>query len=119
MVSHSQIVQYFVNSFKSLSENENLRGMGTTMVVTFAYDKKMYVCNVGDSRVYLFKKPFMWQLTEDHSLVNEQIRSGIIPEDRGFSYPAFPRVYGVRDRSGDLALSRGTCREGCRSSNSP
>ena len=55
--------------------------MGTTMVMATLINGKLYIGNVGDSRCYLFRDNHLWQLTEDHSLVNEQIRAGIISED--------------------------------------
>jgi protein phosphatase len=57
-------------------------GMGTTMVLMYCKGGSIFICNVGDSRAYLFRKPCYWQLTEDHSLVNEQLRAGIIREDQ-------------------------------------
>ncbi|MGZ5280125.1 MAG: Stp1/IreP family PP2C-type Ser/Thr phosphatase [Pseudobdellovibrionaceae bacterium] len=59
-----------------------LMGMGTTMVLVYVKGNSVFVGNVGDSRAYLFRKPYYWQLTEDHSLVNEQLRAGIIREDQ-------------------------------------
>ncbi|MEZ4872819.1 MAG: SpoIIE family protein phosphatase [Bdellovibrionales bacterium] len=55
--------------------------MGTTMVMGMIANGHLFIGNVGDSRCYLFKNNHLWQLTEDHSLVNEQIRAGIISED--------------------------------------
>lgn len=66
---------------KAANENPELAGMGTTMVMAYVRDKHIYVANVGDSRCYLFKKPFFWQITEDHSLLNEQIRAGVLKEE--------------------------------------
>ena len=63
---------------KANFESPDLMGMGTTMVAAFAFDKKIYVGNVGDSRAYLFKEGHLWQLTDDHSLINEQIRAGVL-----------------------------------------
>lgn len=64
-------------------ENENeLRGMGTTMVMIFVDGNHLFIGNVGDSRCYLYHAPDLWQLTEDHSLVGEQIRSGLISEEQ-------------------------------------
>ncbi len=63
---------------KSTKENPELMGMGTTMVLAFAAGNKIYFGNVGDSRAYLYKDHNLWQVTEDHSLVNEQIRAGIL-----------------------------------------
>lgn len=63
---------------KSTRENPELMGMGTTMVSAFAYNGKIYFGNVGDSRAYLYHVDNLWQLTEDHSLINEQIRHGVV-----------------------------------------
>lgn len=65
---------------KAANERPELAGMGTTMVVAYIRGKHLYVGNVGDSRCYLFKKPYLWQVTEDHSLLNEQLRAGVINE---------------------------------------
>ncbi len=67
---------------KSLEENGRLKGMGTTMVMCLKKENDLYIGNVGDSRCYLFKGPYLWQLTEDHSLINEQIRAGLIKESQ-------------------------------------
>jgi protein phosphatase len=67
---------------KSAYENPELLGMGTTMVLIWAVKERMYIGNVGDSRCYLFRGPNMlWQLTEDHSLINEQVKAGVISEE--------------------------------------
>jgi PPM family protein phosphatase len=63
---------------KSNRESPELQGMGTTMVAAFGLGNKIYVANVGDSRAYLFKDKNLWQVTEDHSLINDQIRAGIL-----------------------------------------
>lgn len=67
--------------FKSTNENPELMGMGTTLVGILGYKNKVYIANVGDSRAYLIRGTNMWQLTEDHSLINEQVRAGVIAED--------------------------------------
>ncbi|MCB0355420.1 MAG: Stp1/IreP family PP2C-type Ser/Thr phosphatase [Bdellovibrionales bacterium] len=67
--------------YKSSVENPELAGMGTTMVLGLVIKENLYVGNVGDSRCYLYKNKHLWQLTEDHSLVNEQLRAGVISED--------------------------------------
>ena len=64
-------------------EQPNLNGMGTTLVVALYRDDMLYIGHVGDSRTYLFSKSScqtvgMWQITEDHSLVNERIRAGLL-----------------------------------------
>lgn len=66
---------------KSTFENPELMGMGTTMVLFWEYRGRLYIGNVGDSRAYLLMAPNLWQLTEDHSLINEQVRAGVITEE--------------------------------------
>jgi PPM family protein phosphatase len=58
--------------------DENLRGMGTTAVAVLFCDPKMYIANVGDSRAYFIRNGKIQQLTEDHSLVSEQVKAGMI-----------------------------------------
>ncbi len=55
--------------------------MGTTAVALLLRNKKAYIANVGDSRVYRIRGGEIVQITKDHSLVAEQIRAGIITED--------------------------------------
>lgn len=66
---------------KAATESPELAGMGTTMVTAYVRDQRVYIANVGDSRCYLFRKPHLWQITEDHSLLNEQIRAGVLKEE--------------------------------------
>lgn len=66
---------------KAANESPELAGMGTTMVMAYVRNKHIYIANVGDSRCYLFKKPYLWQVSEDHSLLNEQIRAGVMKEE--------------------------------------
>jgi serine/threonine protein phosphatase PrpC len=59
-------------------ENKNTSGMGTTLVAARYCDGTFSIANVGDSRIYLFREGQLLQLTEDHSLVMEQVRRGMI-----------------------------------------
>ncbi len=66
---------------KKASEDEHLKGMGTTVVAATIVDHMMYFANVGDSRLYLINQGIT-QLTKDHSLVEEMVRlGGIKPEE--------------------------------------
>lgn len=71
--------------FEKSREKKELRRMGTTLVVAIYRDEKLYIGHVGDSRVYLLSrascgKGGMWQITEDHSLVNQQIQTGLFKD---------------------------------------
>ena len=59
-------------------EHKNTSGMGTTLVAARFCDGIFSIANVGDSRIYLFREGQLLQLTEDHSLVMEQVRRGMI-----------------------------------------
>ncbi|MCA9540290.1 MAG: Stp1/IreP family PP2C-type Ser/Thr phosphatase [Myxococcales bacterium] len=60
--------------FESASRDAKLKGMGTTIVVTFFSNDVCYIGHVGDSRVYRFRAGKLTQLTEDHSLLNDYIK---------------------------------------------
>jgi protein phosphatase len=57
-----------------------LQGMGTTTTTLLFHDKHAFVAHVGDSRCYLVRDGRILQLSEDHSLVNEQLKAGLITE---------------------------------------
>jgi protein phosphatase len=63
----------------------------TTMASTFAgiavSDDGVTVLHAGDSRVYRFRSGRLFQLTEDHSLVNELLQRGIISAERAAGHP--------------------------------
>ena len=58
------------------------RSMGTTMVAVAIVDDQLTVANVGDSRAYLLRAEAATQITQDHSLVAEQVKAGVMtPEE--------------------------------------
>jgi protein phosphatase len=60
--------------------NTNLEGMGTTFVVATIIDRVLYVANIGDSRLYVIGKEIK-QITQDHSLVEEMVKTGEIDRE--------------------------------------
>ena len=59
-----------------------LAGMGTTVTAAVVAGSNTYIAHVGDSRCYLARKGHIYQVSEDHSLVNEQLKAGAItPEE--------------------------------------
>lgn len=61
---------------KALTD-EQLRGMGTTVISMIFRGDTLYLVNVGDSRGYLISKQKIYQLSKDHSLVQEKVNMGI------------------------------------------
>jgi PPM family protein phosphatase len=65
-------------SIKSFGEaNPELSGMGTTVVCFFFKGQNIYIGNVGDSRAYLINQSKIFQLSCDHSLVQEKLNYGV------------------------------------------
>jgi len=68
--------------FQKSREHSELQGMGTTCIALILKDDQAVVGHVGDSRAYLVRDGQAHQLTEDHSLVKEQVRAGLLtPEE--------------------------------------
>ena len=85
--------------YKAASQDPDLNGMGTTLVAACAYDDKLFVANVGDSRLYAVDQNIK-QITMDHSLVEELIRSGELERKRGRNHPErniITRALGSKD----------------------
>ena len=57
------------------------RGMGTTLTVVAIFDRKAFLGHVGDSRAYLIRSDKIYQLTKDHSWVEEQLEKGLLSEE--------------------------------------
>jgi serine/threonine protein phosphatase PrpC len=73
--------------------NDELAGMGTTLTALVLVDDtpatppRVTIANVGDSRTYRFRLGELEQLTEDHSLVSELVRDGVINEEQAKTHP--------------------------------
>ena len=68
-------------------EGDKYRGMGTTIAAVLPGDCQIYIAHVGDSRVYLLRGEDIRLLTNDHSLVNELVRSGGLTAEEAESHP--------------------------------
>jgi protein phosphatase len=64
--------------FTTSQNNPECAGMGTTLVVCLFYDNFLSVAHIGDSRLYRLRGEAMEQVTRDHSLLQEQLDSGLI-----------------------------------------
>jgi PPM family protein phosphatase len=63
---------------ESAQKNPEQHGMGATVTAIWVDDAKLSLAHVGDSRAYLLRSGSLQQLTNDHSLVAEQVRRGIL-----------------------------------------
>jgi len=69
------------------STDPNTSGMGTTITVALVENERVAFGHVGDSRAYLIREATMEQLTEDHSLVNELLKTGRLSREEAESHP--------------------------------
>ena len=69
------------------SSDPSASGMGTTMTVALVEGMTVAIGHVGDSRAYLVRGQTMEQLTEDHSLVNELLKSGKLSAEEAQVHP--------------------------------
>ncbi len=69
--------------YQAAQEDPRLAGMGTTVtaLLVHTHNEYAYIAHVGDSRAYLIRGEVIQQISEDHSLVNEQIKAGMISKE--------------------------------------
>jgi serine/threonine protein phosphatase PrpC len=67
--------------YREAQSDPALAGMGTTVTAAVVSGRAAFFAHVGDSRCYLVRKGHIHQITEDHSLVNEQLKAGAITAD--------------------------------------
>ena len=116
--TYSQIQEVFRLANERMNEyvrrNPYDRGMGCTVEVLSFFGDSYIVGHVGDSRTYLFREGRLKQLTKDHSLVQEQLDSGLITPDEAKKHTlrnVVLRAVGV-DTTVSLDLVKGKCAPG-------
>ncbi len=67
--------------FDAAQKDPQCAGMGTTLVACMFYDNFLTVGHIGDSRLYRLRNDALEQVTRDHSLLQEQIDSGLITKE--------------------------------------
>src|SRR5690606_3864586 len=67
--------------FEEAWARPELRGMGTTLTAVLVHGDRAHVVHAGDSRCYMFRDGQLRQLSDDHSWIAEQLRSGAINEE--------------------------------------
>ncbi len=67
--------------YQASQTDSQLTGMGTTVTLMLVRGERVYVAHVGDSRLYRLRQNKLEQLTDDHSLVAEQIKAGFLTQE--------------------------------------
>lgn len=68
-------------------KDASLTGMGTTLTLLWPAEDEIYIAQVGDSRAYLLRDGEMRQVTEDHSIVGDMVRRGVLTEEQAACHP--------------------------------
>jgi protein phosphatase len=68
--------------YQAAQSQPQYSGMGTTLVVALWHDNHISVGHIGDSRLYRLRDGALEQVTRDHSLLQEQIDSGMITKEQ-------------------------------------
>lgn len=102
---------------RTLAEHDK-RGMGTTATVLVLMRGRYLIGQVGDSRAYLLRDGEFFQVTKDHSYVQEQVDAGLLTPDQARVHPysnvitrcvgagseVLPDIYFGALRGGDIIL---------------
>ena len=105
--SNSSVAELLKNAVSSANievydlacSNEELKGMGTTIVAAIVRDNTALICNVGDSRAYIIDDN-LTQITRDHSVVQSLIESGKLTPEEARVHPkknVITRALGVEE----------------------
>ena len=73
--------------YEKAEEEPELKGMGTTIVLTVFQEDKAYIAHVGDSRIYLFSNEKLYRITKDHSHVQQLVDIGAITPKEAETHP--------------------------------
>jgi protein phosphatase len=85
--------------FEAAQKTDKYHKMGTTLVALLLQERTAILASVGDSRIYRIRKGSIEQLTQDHSLVNQQLKLGLITEEEARTSKAkniITRAFGLR-----------------------
>ena len=73
--------------YETSESDPSKHGMGTTCVLCLMVENGVFVAHVGDSRCYLYRQNETHQVTEDHSLVNEYVKQGVMSKEDAQKHP--------------------------------
>jgi len=113
-----QILKANTSIYQAALSQPQYAGMGTTLVSCLFYDDRVMVAHLGDSRLYRLRESALTLLTRDHSLLQEQIDSGLITAEQaknaqhknlvtralGIDPTAEPELHEHQTHPGDLYL---------------
>jgi serine/threonine protein phosphatase PrpC len=85
--------------YQASRKRSALRGMGTTCVAVVLRDDRAWWAWVGDSRLYLLRSGQIYQMSEDHTVVHQLVRKGLLTPEEAYNHPdrsVLERAIGTR-----------------------
>lgn len=98
--------------YKRSVADPSCEGMGTTLTVLLITGDTAYIGHVGDSRAYLVRDGRLHRLTEDHSIVGELIRMGMLSEPEARAHPQRNLLTRAIGTQPDVEIEVGYCKLG-------
>src|SRR3954470_19436377 len=124
-LGREQVLKANTSIYQAAQSQPQYAGMGTTLVTCLFFDNRVLVAHLGDSRFYLSRDGNFSQVTRDHSLLQEQIDSGLITPEQakhaqhknlvtkalGIDPSVEPEIHEYPTKPGDIYLlcSDGLC----------
>jgi len=87
IILENAIVQASIEIYNQSTANPAQTNMGSTCVCAWVISDRLYIANVGDSRIYLIRDSEIHQLTIDHSWIQEAIERGILSLSQAIGHP--------------------------------
>jgi protein phosphatase len=110
--SHKEVLYRIQKAFRDANENilehviqnTSHKGMGCTAELLAFSDEGFIVGHIGDSRTYRLRKGHLEQLTQDHTMVQQQFEEGLISSDQIKQHPLRNVIYRAVGIKEELAL---------------
>ena len=83
----SALLEADARIFEEANQHPEMIGMGTTLTMAFAVNRRLLVAHAGDSRCYLLSGGKLQRLTQDHTLVAEMLKYGAVSPEEASRHP--------------------------------
>jgi protein phosphatase len=98
-----QAIQSLNREIQAAQQDRGLPQMGSTLVLALCHNRSLWIAHVGDSRLYLFRRGALRQLTRDHTVVQRLVDEHAISRDAARSHPQHSVLTRVVGQPGEVA----------------
>jgi protein phosphatase len=76
------VIRADADLLEEAAHRPDLEGMGTTLTMAYVLGRDLFIAHVGDSRCYVLRDGELRRLTQDHTMVEEMVRTGVLQPER-------------------------------------